>query len=124
MTLWMGLKPQRRENATSPMSSSCWTRASFPFKFVVMNGVPAPVEVSPDQEATNILGNKYNPPADTLALGLGEFNLNKKIKGSRKANPFPVISPINVRQLLLLSSVTRSSILRKVNKLLPFSWHE
>ena len=65
---------------------------------------------------TKVLGYKYTPLEDLLHPGISEFNLNKKIKGARKPNPFPVRNAQDVVELMDSKSISKAEILGKIHE--------
>ena len=61
-----------------------------------------------------MLGCKWTTEPDLLSPGLGELNLNKKVRGSKKPNLNPVCSREDARMLLKDVKLTRRTILAKV----------
>ena len=64
-----------------------------------------------------MLGYKWTTEPDLLSPGLGELNLNKKIRGSKKPNLTPINSRADAEKLLRSVILTRRSILSKVAEL-------
>ena len=65
-------------------------------------------KASTDGETMKLLGYKWDPEKDELSPGVGELNLNKKLRGERKPN---------VERLLSGLKLTRSLIVGKVSEL-------
>ena len=101
---------EERENRIKDVSELL-AKGSLPLKYIIRSGTPLPEEAGSGESHTKILGYKYDPERDCLFPGVTEFNLNKKIKGARKPNPFPVKTSADVVSLLESSTVTRSDIL-------------
>ena len=57
------------------------SRGGFNLKFVVNSGVKPCEKASSDGETVKMLGYKWTTEPDLLSPGLGELNLNKKIRG-------------------------------------------
>ena len=61
-----------------------------------------------------ILGYKWTTEPDLLSPGLGELNLNKKVRGSKKPNLVPVSKREDAEKLLKTITLTWRTILAKV----------
>ena len=59
-------------------------RAGFSLKFVVHSGIKPCEKASSDGETVKMLGYKWTTELDLLFPGLGELNLNKKVRESKK----------------------------------------
>ena len=88
-------------------------QGGFKLKYVVRSGEEPCQEASSDGESLKILGHKWNPKQDILAPGFGELNFNRRKRGSKKPNPFPVISKSDVSKLLDSTNITRRLIFSK-----------
>ena len=75
-------------------------KGGFSLKFVVHIGVKPCDKASTDGETIKMLGYKWTTEPDLLSPGLGELNLNKKIRGMKKPNLSPVISREEMEKLL------------------------
>ena len=93
------------------------SRGGFNLKFVVNSGVKPCEKASSDGETVKMLGYKWTTEPDLLSPGLGELNLNKKIRGSKKPNLTPINSRADAEKLLRSVILTRRSILSKVAEL-------
>ena len=58
---------------------------------MVYSGAKPCDKASSDGETVKMLGYKWTSKADLLSPGLGELNLNKKIRGMKKTNLSPVV---------------------------------
>ena len=65
-----------------------------------------------------MLGYKWTTEPDLLLLGLGELNLNKKVRGLKKPNLIPVSSKEDAINLLKTLSFTWRTILAKVEDII------
>ena len=65
-------------------------RGGFGFKYVVYSGREPGEKASADGVHIKILGYKWDSERDILYPGFAELNLNKKVRGAKKANPLPV----------------------------------
>ena len=63
-----------------------------------------------------LLGYKWDPEKDELSPGLGELNLNKKMRGERKPNIEPVRIVLDAEKLLAGVKLTRSLIVGKISE--------
>ena len=61
-----------------------------------------------------MLEYKWTTEPDLLSPGLGELNLNKKIRGIKKPNLSPVISRYDAEKLLQSFTLTRRTVIAKV----------
>jgi len=87
----------------------------FEIKFVAKSGSPPPENASTDGKNIHVLGYSWETEGDTLKLGIGELNFQKKVRGLKKKNPFPVVTPEDVRKILSLSSpITRKVVTSKI----------
>ena len=93
------------------------SRGGFNLKFVVNSSVKPCEKASSDGETVKMLGYKWTTEPDLLSPGLGELNLNKKIRGSRKPNVLPINSREDAETLLRSVKLTRRTILSKVAEL-------
>ena len=93
------------------------SRGGFNLKFVVHSGVEPCDKASSDGKAVKMLGYKWKTQPDLLSPGLGELNLNKKVRGSKKPNLTPVNSREDTEKLLNSVILTRRTILSKVAEL-------
>ena len=75
-------------------------RGGFSLKFIVLSGVKPCDKASSDKETVKMLGYKWTTEPDLLSLGLGELNLKKKIRESKKPNLTPVCSRDDAEKLL------------------------
>ena len=89
-------------------------RGEFSLVFIVYSGVKPCDKASSDGETIKMLGYKWTTESDLLSVGLGELNLDKKIRGSKKPNLTPVCSRDDADKLLISVTLTRRTILAKV----------
>ena len=92
-------------------------RGGFSLKFVVKSGEKPSKKASTDGETMKLLGYKWDPEKDELSPGLGELNLNKKLRGERKPNENPVKTIQDAEKLLTNVKLTRSLIVGKISEL-------
>ena len=93
------------------------SRGGFKLKFVVNSGVKPCDKASSDRKTVKMLGYKWTTEPDLLSPGLGELNLNKKLRGSKKPNLTPVNSREDAEKLLRSVVLTRITMLSKLAKL-------
>ena len=91
-------------------------RGGFSLKFVVKSGEKPSEKASTDGESLKLLGYKWDSKADILSPGIGELNLNKKVKGEKKPNSEPVRTVLDAEKLLENVQLTRSMIVGKISK--------
>ena len=92
-------------------------KGGFALKFVVRRGDKPSEKVSSDGESMKMLGYKWDTEKDTLSPGVGELNMNKKKRGEKKPNEFPVVSEEDAELMLKEVSLTRRMILAKISEL-------
>ena len=92
-------------------------RGGFSPKFIVRSGEKPSEKASTDEETMKLLGYKWDPEKDELSPGVGELNLNKKLRGERKPNVEPVKTVIDAERLLSGVKLTRSLVVGKVSEL-------
>ena len=83
----------------------------FKVKFVILSGE------STDQGTVKVLGYVWNPVSDTLSPGFNEINFNKKKRGLKNPNPFPINTPEDVAKLVSTTQVTRRMVISKIAEL-------
>ena len=84
----------------------------FSLKYILRSG-----EENEDSEPVKILGYRWNMKSDTISPGFTELNFNKKKRGLKNANPFPVTKPDDVSKLLASSDITRRMVVSKTAEL-------
>lgn len=92
-------------------------RGGFSLKFIVKSGEKPSEKASTDGETMKLLGYKWDPEKDELSTGLGELNLNKKLRGERKPNTEPIRTTIDLERLLTGIKLNRSLIVGKISEL-------
>ena len=97
--------------------SSALETGGFRFKFICKSGKPPPQEASADGKSIKILGYLWEPEEDKLGLGFSEINFNRKRRGSKKPNPFPVKNPNDLSKLLRGRSITRRIVFSKIGEI-------
>ena len=72
-----------------------------------------------------LLGYKWDSEKDELSPGLGELNLNKKVRGERKPNLEPVRTIAEAEKLLSVAKLTWSLIVDKISEFYdPYGFFE
>ena len=94
--------------------STVLSHGGFSLKFVAQSGEDPPDKASSDGKSLKILGYRWFTKADILSPGFEEVNFNRKHRGAKKPNPFPVISPEDVGKLLDSTKITRRLVVSKV----------
>ena len=94
------LREETREGVDKQVNGITRMLSRGGFKFVVNSGVKPCEKASSDGETVKMLGYKWTTEPDLLSPGLGELNLNKKIRGSKKPNLTPINSRANAEKLL------------------------
>ena len=89
-------------------------KGGFQLKYVVKSGENPCSEASSDGKSLKVLGYKWTTKEDKLYPGFSELNFNKRRRGSKKPNPFPVTSPSDVTKLLSSTNVTRRMVVSKI----------
>lgn len=92
------------------------SKGGFSLKFVAKSGERPPEDASSDLTSLKILGYKWTPEPDTLSPGFQELNFNRKHRGSKKPNEFPVVSPEDVTKLLDSTKLSRRIIVSKLSE--------
>ena len=95
-------------------TKECLSRGGFSLKFVAKSSEPLPAEASADGETMKILGYKWNSTSDVLSPGFMEVNFNKKRRGAKRPNPFPVSNSADIAKLLESLKITRRLVTAKV----------
>ena len=83
----------------------------FKVKFIILSGEPT------DQENVKILGYVWNPLTDILSPGFSELNFNRKKRGLKNPNPFPINNPEDVAKLVSNTDITRRVVISKIAEL-------
>ena len=109
-----GLPEECREQVSQV--KACLKRGGFTLKFVAFSGEMPPKEAS-DSPEMKILGYRWNSLEDFLGPGWSEINFNKKRRGAKSPNPFPIVTESDVQLLLDNVGLTRRKILSQVAQL-------
>ena len=75
-------------------------RGGFSLKFIIHSRIKPCEKASSDGETVKMLGYKWTTEPDLLSPGLGELNLKKKVRGSKKPYLVPVCSKEDAEKLL------------------------
>ena len=86
----------------------------FNLKFIVKSGQEPDHNASADGTSVKVLGYKYYPKDDLISPMFSELNLNKKVRGSRKPNKFPVTTTEDALCILKSVKVTRRLAMSKL----------
>ena len=106
-------------------TSQLLSEAGFEPKYVVVSGEKPCAKASSDGISVKLLGYKWNSEEDTIQLGFGELNMNKKVRGSKKPNLDPVFTRKDAEKLLNSFSITRRVAVSKVAEIYdPLGWCE
>ena len=89
-------------------------RGGFSLKIIVNSGIKPCEKASSDGETGKMLGYKWTTEPNLLSLGLGELNLHKKVRESKKPNLIPICSKEGARNVLKNVSLTKRTIQAKV----------
>ena len=92
-------------------------KGGFSLKYVVKSGEKPCSEASVDGESLKILGYKWKPEEDYMYPGFGEINFNKKRRGAKKPNDFPVVTPDDVTKVLQNVKISRRTVVSKMAEL-------
>ena len=90
------------------------SRAGFSLKYIVKSGEPPSEKASTDGKSVKLLGYKWSTVSDIINPGIGEFNINKKYRGTKKDNPSPIITREDAQDLLETVNLTRRIIISKI----------
>ena len=81
-------------------TTSVLEKGGFSLNFIYHSGVKPCDKASSEGETVKMLRYKWTTEADLLSPGLGELNLNKKGRGSKKPNLTPAVSRKDAEKLL------------------------
>lgn len=82
----------------------------FKVKYVIKSGVPSEGR----DDSIKVLGYTWKYVEDKLGLGFMELNFNKKKRGMKLPNPFPVSTLEDVSKLLQDFSISRRVVISKI----------
>lgn len=88
-------------------------KAGFKLKVINYSGQPPCEAASNDGVSTAFAGYKWVQEEDLLCLNHGEINFNKKIRGAKKPNKFPVTNEQELAELLENQKFTRRNLMGK-----------
>ena len=89
-------------------------KGGFSLKYVVKSGEAPDSKASSDSKTLKLLGYKWDPVLDTIFPGLGELNINKKSRGYRKENEYPVTTIADAERILEPVGLTRRIVISKL----------
>ena len=89
-------------------------RGGFSLKYVVRSGEDPDPQATTDGTSTKMLGYKWETRKDVLKLGLAELNLNKRVRGAKKPNEFPVSTHQDAETLLQPIQLSRRQVVSKI----------
>jgi len=89
-------------------------RGGFSLKYIVRSGEDPDPSATTDGTSTKMLGYKWEPKEDVLRLGLSELNLNKRVRGAKKPNEFPVSTHQDAERLLQPIQLSRRQVVSKI----------
>ena len=95
-------------------SRASLSEGGFKFKFIVRSGETPSEEASPDGVHLKVLGYQWAPKEDYFSPGFSEINFNRKRRGTKKSNPFPVRNPKDLTKLMTGLRITRRMVLSKI----------
>jgi len=86
----------------------------FQTKYIVKSGEKPNAIASSDGESVKVLGYRWATEDDQLGPGFAGLNFNKKQRGMKKPNPFPVVDPSDVTKLLSSTKISRRMVVSKM----------
>ena len=86
-------------------------------KYIVRSGEDPCERASSDGVSVKLLGYKWYTKEDSISPGFSELNLNKKIRGAKKPNAFPITTIEDARRLLSSIKITKRIVVSKVSEL-------
>ena len=86
-------------------------------KYIVRSGEEPCERASSDGVSVKLLGYKWCPKEDTISPGFAELNMNKRVRGAKKPNEFPVITREDATKLLASIKITKRIVVSKVSEL-------
>ena len=93
------------------------SKVSMKLKYVIRSGAPLPEECSTDEDSVPMLGYKYFPERDTIAINLQEMNFQSKKRGMKPPNETPVNDNESLEKLINAQTLTRRKVLAKTMEL-------
>ena len=92
----------------------CIAYGGFKLKYVVRSGEKPDPKFVDDKGRLRVLGYHWHPESDMMSSGFGEVNFNKKRKGAKKPNPFPVLTAEDVDKLTQPLRLTKRMVASKM----------
>ena len=86
-------------------------------KYIVRSGEDPCEHASSDGVSVKLIGYKWYTKEDSISTGFSELNLNKKIRGAKKPNTFPITTIKDARRLLSPIKITKRIVVSKVSEL-------
>ena len=112
-----GCRGESELNETIEQVVQVLGRGGFKTKFIHHSGSKLSDFASPKDSVMRVLGYRWSIIDDFLAPGFSELNFNKKKRGIKAANPFPLDTPVNVENLLATTPITRRMAVSKIAEL-------
>lgn len=112
--LFSGSNVREETDEQIKQTTAALLNGGFNLKYIVRSGAKPCPEASADERHLNILGYKWNTQEDILHPGFKELNFNRKKRGIKDVNPFPVATSGDVRRLLSSTFVTRRMVASKL----------
>jgi hypothetical protein len=105
--------------------TDCLRRGGFATKFVAHSGEAPPEKATVDGVSVGVLGMKWFTEEDSLGLSFSPMNLEKKVRGVKKAAKLDVTTPEGIRTAFQKGLMTRATILGRVAEFYdPVGWFE
>ncbi len=89
----------------------CLSRGGFKPKFVAYSGEPPSEAASADGRTVGVLGMRWDTERDTLSLGFGQMNIEKKVRGAKKPSKRDLSTPEEISAAMEEGAITRRKIL-------------
>ena len=89
-------------------------KGGFSLKYVIRSGEDPDPKATTDGTSTKMLGYKWETKEDILKLGLTDLNLNKRVRGAKKPNEFPVSTPQDAENLLQPIQLSGRQVVSKI----------
>ena len=100
-------------DSTIDQTRNCFSKGGFALKYVVKSKEP----IESDDKITRVLGYAWDSEEDKLYCGFKELNFQKKKRGARPLNRFPVDSQQKIDELLKDTVITRRVVVGKLAEL-------
>ena len=85
-------------------------------KYIVQSGEEPCEKASADGISVKLLGYKWCTKKDTISPGFSKLNLNKRVRGAKKPNEFPIITKEDAKKLLSSVKMTKRIVVSKVSE--------